>query len=222
MSIKNYFILLFISLSSLKHYSQTVKVLKYDLGKCTIEFTNGKSLDAYVLRFDVIGALGKDKIKVYKDKANKIHEKIPISDIDKMILYPSESELDAYKKYLDTNPDLTYNKDVLEFNLKVLYSPKRRIPRICQEVFIGDNIEFYRYDAVNPEGGPVRQIFITKPKDNTFIHHFLNSNRKTKNLKQLSMYFKDCEAFEKVANEKKAHKIYKMEYFYKLIDENCN
>lgn len=222
MAIKNFTFLLIVLLSVLKNYSQSRSLLSYDLVKCTIEFKEGQIIDAFVLRDDVVGAVGKDKIKVYKTKDSDAYKAIPISDLSKMVLHSSEKEVALYKQFVSNTQHMVYNEEDLISNLKVIYSTKKRIPRLCRALFIGKNLDFYSHEAHTTQSPPERQIFITKSGDSTAKYHFFNSNSKDKTLKALLKIFKNCEAFANVANKQKADAKYEMAHFYKLIDKKCN
>jgi len=204
MTIKTFKILSFALFFPLILFSQ-----ESNTNNSKIELLSGEIVEGILPAFGVEGASGKQKIRVY-DSNKKLKRKISLTEISKLTYRLNESMIQRHK-----NDTTKLSEDELTMHFKVLYSPEKKIPRLCKYFYIGENYEFYKFNKLK-EKAHIRQMFITKSNSNIIEYNYAIKNAK-KDLKNLSEYFKTCNKLVQESEKKDANK--DIIYFLKLADE---
>lgn len=152
-----------------------------------------------------------------------------IKDIDQVTQAPPELIVKQLEEINSKNPSKTLQKikakhDVPdELNIKtyinkykVLHTNNKDGHVLAKLRYAGKNADFYYYAKPGKNGG---QTLLTKPNTNTIVFNYSSTATSRKfSVAQLVNYFKDCNTFTKIANQKKAYKKHNMLYFYRLTD----
>ncbi|MBC2844576.1 hypothetical protein [Winogradskyella flava] len=188
-----------------------------------VEFIDGKVLEGDFAIANIEGASGKDEIKIiWRGKGKKSREKYAISEIKKITLLPNEGLIGRYRQQKRMNKPTPFNAqseaDLIRY-YKVIYSPEKNIARLVKIIYLGENVEFYRFNTTHSANKFQHHlIYITKANSNIIEYKYPESNVKS-NLKRLNEYFKGCNEFIKESTSKNIHKEKNMAYFYKLANK---
>ncbi|MDB9782149.1 hypothetical protein OAE07_02405 [Winogradskyella sp.] len=198
-----------------------------------VVFVDGTSKQGWLKVNNSNGIEFNNTIKLCLKNNKKKCTAYSVKDITSVIQAPPELIVKQLKELNGENPSKALqklkDKSTMpdEFNIKtyinnykVLHTNNKKGHVLAKLRYAGKNADFYYYAKPGKNGG---QTLLTQPNTKTIVFNYNSTATSTKfSVSQLADYFKDCNTFTNIANQKKVYKKNNMLYFYKLTDACSN